>query len=99
MYRYKCVEEILTVCCMLDVNNSVFYRPKDKAVHADNAKQNFARGGHGDHFALLNVYTEWANTNYSRQWCLENFVQASSVFWWWWWWWWWCCCCCCCCCC
>ena len=77
--KYKCVEEILTMCCMLDVNNSVFYRPKDKAVHADNAKQNFARGGHGDHFALMNVYTEWMQTNYSRQWCFENFVQDKSL--------------------
>lgn len=33
--------------------SSVFYRPKDKAVHADNAKMNFARGGGGDHLALL----------------------------------------------
>lgn len=33
--------------------SSVFYRPKDKAVHADNAKLNFARGGGGDHLALL----------------------------------------------
>ena len=31
----------------------MFYRPKDKAVHADNAKMNFARGGGGDHLALL----------------------------------------------
>ena len=77
--KYECVEQILTICSMLDVNNSVFYRPKDKALHADNAKKNFARGGHGDHFALLNVYNDWAETNYSRQWCFENFVQEKSM--------------------
>ena len=77
--KYGCVEEMLTICSMLDENNSVFYRPKDKALHADNAKQNFARGGHGDHFALLNVYADWADTNYSRQWCFENFVQEKSM--------------------
>lgn len=40
---------------MLSVGNSVFYRPKDKKVHADTAKKNFYRPG-GDHMALLNVY-------------------------------------------
>jgi len=37
-------------------------------VHADNAKMNFARGGGGDHLALLRCYNEWVDTNYSTQW-------------------------------
>lgn len=53
--KYKCVEMIVTICAMLSVGNSVFYRPKDKALFADNAKQNFYRPG-GDHLALLNCY-------------------------------------------
>lgn len=40
---------------MLSVGNSIFYRPKEKSVHADNAKLNFHRPG-GDHLALLNIY-------------------------------------------
>ena len=43
---------------MLSVNNSIFYRPKDKAVHADNAHKNFVRAGEGDHITLLNVYNQ-----------------------------------------
>ncbi|CAM9149306.1 unnamed protein product, partial [Choristocarpus tenellus] len=35
--KYGCVEEILSICSMLSCGNSVFYRPKDQAVHADNA--------------------------------------------------------------
>jgi pre-mRNA-splicing factor ATP-dependent RNA helicase DHX16 len=42
---------------MLSVNNSIFYRPKDKVVHADNARVNFFLPG-GDHLVLLNVYTQ-----------------------------------------
>ena len=42
---------------MLSVNNSIFYRPKDKVVHADNARMNFVVPG-GDHLVLLNVYTQ-----------------------------------------
>lgn len=55
--RYSCSEEILTVAAMLSVNNSIFYRPKDKVVHADNARVNFFLPG-GDHLVLLNVYTQ-----------------------------------------
>ena len=53
--EYQCSEEIVTIAAMLDVNNSIFYRPADKKVHADQARMNFARGGKGDHLALLNV--------------------------------------------
>lgn len=42
---------------MLSVNNSIFYRPKDKVVHADNARMNFVVPG-GDHMVLLNVYNQ-----------------------------------------
>lgn len=55
--RYKCTEEVLTIGAMLSVNNSIFYRPKDKVVHADNARMNFVVPG-GDHLMLLNVYTQ-----------------------------------------
>jgi len=49
---------------MLSVNNTIFYRPKDRKVHADTAKKNFYRPG-GDHIALLNVYDQWKDNNYS----------------------------------
>ncbi len=42
---------------MLSVNSAVFYRPKDKIVHADTARQNFFVQG-GDHLTLLNVYSQ-----------------------------------------
>ena len=35
----------------------------DKAVHADNAHKNFWRPG-GDHLTLLNVYSNWVESNY-----------------------------------
>lgn len=52
---------------MLSCGNSVFYRPKEHAVHADNARLNFARGGGGDHGTLMRVYNQWVDTNYSTQ--------------------------------
>uniref|UniRef100_A0A1A8E764 Pre-mRNA-splicing factor ATP-dependent RNA helicase DHX16 n=1 Tax=Nothobranchius kadleci TaxID=1051664 RepID=A0A1A8E764_NOTKA len=76
--QYKCSEEVLTIAAMLSVNNSIFYRPKDKVVHADNARMNFVVPG-GDHMVLLNVYTQWVESGYSTQWCYENFIQFRSM--------------------
>jgi len=40
---------------MLSVQNSIFYRPKDKAMHADKARKSFFKPG-GDHLTLLAVW-------------------------------------------
>lgn len=77
--KYKCSEEIVTIASMLSVGNSVFYRPKDKQVHADNARMNFHTGNVGDQIALLKVYDTWKETNYSTQWCYENYIQVRSM--------------------
>jgi pre-mRNA-splicing factor ATP-dependent RNA helicase DHX16 len=76
---YKVSEEVITICAMLTCGGSVFYRPKDKQVHADNAHSNFHRGSVGDHIALLHVYNTWTEANFSTQWCYENFVQIREL--------------------
>lgn len=77
--KYKCTSEVLSTVSMLSLGASVFYRPKEKAVHADTARLNFARGGGGDHIALLRCYRDWAATDYNPMWCFENFVQVRSM--------------------
>ncbi|XP_046718385.1 LOW QUALITY PROTEIN: pre-mRNA-splicing factor ATP-dependent RNA helicase DHX16-like [Silurus meridionalis] len=76
--QYKCSEEVLTIAAMLSVNNSIFYWPKNKVVHADNARMNFVVPG-GDHLMLLNVYSQWVESGYSRQWCFKRFIQLRSM--------------------
>jgi len=78
--KYKCSEEIVTIAAMLLVNNAVFYRPKDiqMAIDADRARRNFYSPA-GDHFTLLNVYKQWVETDFSTQWCLQNFVRERSM--------------------
>jgi pre-mRNA-splicing factor ATP-dependent RNA helicase DHX16 len=76
--KYKCTNAILDIVAMLSVNNVIFYRPKDKKIHADNARKNFHKVG-GDHMTLLNVYMQWADTGFSAQWCFENFIQVRSM--------------------
>ncbi|XP_065629546.1 pre-mRNA-splicing factor ATP-dependent RNA helicase DEAH1 [Quercus suber] len=77
--NYKCSDEMISIAAMLSVGNSIFYRPKDKQVHADNARMNFHTGNVGDHIALLKVYNSWKETNYSTQWCYENYIQVRSM--------------------
>ncbi|TFY83671.1 hypothetical protein EWM64_g352 [Hericium alpestre] len=76
--NYHCTDEVLTIISMLSESSSLFYRPKDKKLHADQARQNFVRPG-GDHFTLLNVWEQWAETNYSQQFCYEQFLQYKSL--------------------
>ncbi|KAK8663679.1 hypothetical protein V6N13_083486 [Hibiscus sabdariffa] len=77
--KYKCSDEVISIASMLSVGNSIFYRPKDKQVHADNARKNFHTGNVGDLIALMKVYNAWRETNYSTQWCYENYIQARSM--------------------
>ncbi|XP_027767529.1 pre-mRNA-splicing factor ATP-dependent RNA helicase DEAH1-like [Solanum pennellii] len=77
--KYKCSDEIISIAAMLSVENSIFYRPKDKQVHADNARLNFHTGNVEDHIALLKVYNSWKETNFSTQWCYDNYIQVRSM--------------------
>ncbi|KAL3617822.1 Pre-mRNA-splicing factor ATP-dependent RNA helicase DEAH1 [Castilleja foliolosa] len=77
--KYQCSDEIISIAAMLSIGNSIFYRPKDKQVHADNARMNFHTGNVGDHMALLKVYSSWRETNFSTQWCYENYIQVKSM--------------------
>ncbi|KAG1698522.1 Pre-mRNA-splicing factor ATP-dependent RNA helicase DHX16 [Nymphon striatum] len=72
--KYKCTEEILSISAMLSVNNSIFYRPKDKIIETI-----LACSPGGDHLTLLNVYKQWHETSFSTQWCFENFIQHRSM--------------------
>lgn len=62
---------------MLSVNNSIFYRPKDKVVHADNARMNFVVPG-GDHMVLLNVYNQVGQI--WRAWLLGNLKEMHTLY-------------------
>lgn len=76
--KYRCSSQILTITAMLSVDANLFYRPRDKLVHADNAHKAFHVAG-GDQLTLLNVYNQWKATDFSIQWTFENFLQFRSL--------------------
>ncbi|BGP57914.1 hypothetical protein JCM8202v2_005568 [Rhodotorula sphaerocarpa] len=76
--KYNCTEEVLTIVSMLSESGSLFYRPKQKKLEADTARQNFVKPG-GDHFMLLNVWDQWQESGFSVSWTYEHFIQVKSL--------------------
>merc|ERR1711939_774341 len=77
--KYGCVSEVLSIIAMLGESSALFFRPKDKKVHADSARARFTNKDGGDHLSLLNVWNEWVDTDYSIVWAKENFLQQRSL--------------------
>ncbi len=63
--KYGCVSEVLSVIAMLGEASALFFRPKDKKIHADSARARFTNKEGGDMLSLLNVWTEWVDSDYS----------------------------------
>ncbi|SJX65252.1 probable PRP2-RNA-dependent ATPase of DEAH box family [Sporisorium reilianum f. sp. reilianum] len=75
---YRCTDEVLSIVSMLSESSALFFRPKDKKMHADRARAAFVHTG-GDHFTLLNVWEQWVQSNYDHQFCIDNFVQPKVL--------------------
>lgn len=77
--KYGCVEEVLSIISMLGEASALFYRPKDKKIHADSARARFTIKEGGDHFSLLNIWNQWVDSDFSYVWSRENFLQQRSL--------------------
>lgn len=77
--KYGCVEEVLSIIAMLGEASALFYRPKDKKIHADSARARFTIKEGGDHFTLLNIWNQWVDSDFSYVWARENFLQQRSL--------------------
>lgn len=74
-----CVEEVLSIVSMLGEASALFFRPKDKKIHADSARNRFTVKDGGDHITLLNVWNQWVDSDFSPVWSRENFLQQRSL--------------------
>lgn len=73
------VEEVLSIVAMLDEASALFFRPKDKKIHADSARRRFTVKEGGDHMTLLNIWNQWVESDFSPIWARENFLQQRSL--------------------
>lgn len=77
--KFGCVEEVLSVVAMLSEASALFFRPKDKKIHADSARNRFTVKEGGDHLTLLNIWNQWVDSDFSPIWSRENFLQQRSL--------------------
>jgi pre-mRNA-splicing factor ATP-dependent RNA helicase DHX16 len=77
--KYGCVEEVLSIISMLGESSALFFRPKDKKIHADSARNRFTIKEGGDHLTLLNIWNQWVDSDFSFIWAKENFLQQRSL--------------------
>ncbi|TQS34935.1 hypothetical protein Golomagni_04662 [Golovinomyces magnicellulatus] len=77
--KLSCVEEVLSIVSMLSEASALFFRPKDKKIHADSARARFSVKEGGDHFTLLNIWNQWVDSEFSFVWAKENFLQQRSL--------------------
>lgn len=77
--KFKCVDEVLSIVAMLSEASALFFRPKDKKIHADSARNRFTVKEGGDHLTLLNIWNQWVDSDYSPIWARENFLQQRSL--------------------
>jgi pre-mRNA-splicing factor ATP-dependent RNA helicase DHX16 len=77
--KLGCVEEVLSIISILGETSALFFRPKDKKIHADSARARFTIKEGGDHLTLLNVWNQWVDSDFSPIWCKENFIDARSM--------------------
>jgi HrpA-like RNA helicase len=64
---------------MLGEASALFFRPKDKKIHADSARARFTVKEGGDHLTLLKIFEEWQASDYSLIWSKENYLQQRSL--------------------
>ncbi|KAI3326148.1 P-loop containing nucleoside triphosphate hydrolase protein [Xylariaceae sp. AK1471] len=77
--KFKCVDEVLSIISMLSEASALFFRPKDKKIHADSARNRFTVKDGGDHVTLLNIWNQWVDSDFSPVWARENFLQQRSL--------------------
>ncbi|MEN2495450.1 MAG: putative pre-mRNA-splicing factor ATP-dependent RNA helicase dhx16, variant 2 [Marteilia pararefringens] len=78
--EYNCVHDVLTICAMLSVTHSIFYRPstKEKQIHADTMHKSLSHEL-GDHMMLWRIYEEWKESGYSTSWCYDHYIQYMAL--------------------
>ena len=63
---------MITIVSIFNSGGNLFFRPKDKGLYADAAKERFNKGN--DIESYLQVFKEWEENDYSVEFCRINYV-------------------------
>ncbi|KAL9109019.1 MAG: hypothetical protein Q9227_006259 [Pyrenula ochraceoflavens] len=77
--NYGCVDEVLSILSILGESSALFFRPKEKKIHADSARARFTVQEGGDFLTLLNIWNQFVDSEFSSVWCSENYIQYRSM--------------------
>ncbi|KAF9269099.1 P-loop containing nucleoside triphosphate hydrolase protein [Marasmius fiardii PR-910] len=75
--EFNCSNEILTITSMLSAPN-IWVRPANARREADEAKALLSHP-ESDHLTLLNVYNQYIQNKYDKNWAWQNFVSARAL--------------------
>ncbi|KAJ2918940.1 hypothetical protein MD484_g1498, partial [Candolleomyces efflorescens] len=75
--EFKCSNEILTITAMMSVPN-IWLRPNNQRREADAAKARLTVPD-GDHLTLLNVYNEYAQNRWDKNWAWTNYLNQRAL--------------------
>lgn len=77
--NYGVVREIIIIIAMLSVGSgTIFHVPPDKRQVAETVLKSLYHRS-GDHLSLLNIFTRWEENNFSRQWCMNHYIQEKAM--------------------
>ncbi|KAH7119021.1 P-loop containing nucleoside triphosphate hydrolase protein [Dendryphion nanum] len=77
--KYNCVEEILSIVALLPESGSLFFRPKEKKLESDAARERFTSREAGDMGTLLNIWNQWVDADYDAGWAKQNYLQIRTL--------------------
>lgn len=75
--KHNCVETVCTIAAFLG-NRSVFVRPKEKELEADQSHAKF-KDTKSDFLTLLKVWKEYETNGYDYKWARENFLHTRVL--------------------
>lgn len=76
---HGCADELLTIAAMLSVEE-IWTSPRgEKKKEKATERRKALAHRTGDHMTLLNIYRTWEATDFSRDWCFDNFVHHRAM--------------------
>ena len=78
--KYNCIDEITSIIALVSEQGSLFSKPKNKKVQAEEAHQRFINNL-SDHLTYLNVIEESKKIapKLLKKWCEDNFINYRTL--------------------
>lgn len=76
--NYCCSLDVISIISIISAQGSLFISTRRDRLSAEKAKRRFW-DPKGDILTLLNVWNAWETENFSKQWCIDNFINFRTL--------------------